>query len=151
MAWTGPIDQDAGAACWLIVDVLRTSMPFEKLLMRAEFADGLGNEQGTAIALGRVAVGMGTLVGGMHTQPGVAARGAMRIRTRGGVGIERHSSDAPWRTSASETYHASKAASAAKCVGGSGSARTTSRHNERKYVTSPSLKGWVYSVSTTSP
>ncbi len=78
------------------IGVLDTAFLLEKLRVATVLAGRLGKEQGTAKALGTVAVGMGELVGGVHAQALRAERGAIGIALalRMAMAIEGNGGDA---------------------------------------------------------
>jgi hypothetical protein len=92
-----PIQHHAHASPRLPIGVFDTAFAEALLLMVAPVARELRKEQRAAKALGAVAVGVGELVAGMHTQAFVAQRRAIRVVLTFGmaVGVERDGSDAP--------------------------------------------------------
>ena len=84
---TATIQGDPHEAASFHVDVFNTAFAFGKLRMVAALAGGLGKEQGTAIALRPVAVGVGELVSGMHAQAARAERHPVGIALIDGMGV----------------------------------------------------------------
>jgi hypothetical protein len=93
---TVAIQGDTHQAPSFLVDVFDTAFVFAKLLMGAALARWRWMEQGTAIALRAVAVGMLELVGGMHTQADGAQRRPISVTRidRMRMLIEGHGGDA---------------------------------------------------------
>ena len=88
--WAGAIHEDAGAAPRFIVDVDLPALAFLELLMLASLAGGFWEEERTAIALGRVAIGVSVAEGGMHAQTDGTQRHAIGVKSGLGVSIEGH-------------------------------------------------------------
>ena len=76
----GAIKQDAPEATWLDIDVLDTALAFGKLGMATALAGPLGKEEGTAVALGTIAVGMLEGVARMHAQAARAQGHAIGVK-----------------------------------------------------------------------
>ena len=90
------VQQDAHQPAGLDIEVFDAAFLFEKLLVLAGLAGGLGEEQGTTVALGAIAFGMLELIGRLHAQAYGAARDAIGVAKDSGmtVRIEGDSRDA---------------------------------------------------------
>src|SRR5437660_2503707 len=75
---TLPIEGDTHLGPGFPVEVFDAALALCELLVLTALSVGLGKEQGAAKALGTVAIGVGELVGGMHAQPFLTQRHAIR-------------------------------------------------------------------------
>ncbi len=91
-----PVQHDAHEPAGLNVDVFDAAFLFEKLLMLAGLARGLGEEQRTAVTLGLIALGMLEPIRRLHAQAYRAARGAIGVAKDSGMAmlVEGNSRDA---------------------------------------------------------
>src|SRR6266516_2440160 len=90
------IQGHAHASTQFPIDIFDTAFAFGKLGMLTTGSRRLGKEQGTAEALGAVAIGMVELKGGMHRQLFGTQRGAIGLPLVDGMSVlvERHSCNA---------------------------------------------------------